>query len=96
MKEYNYKEIGQLCQQFRKKYIKKSLVEAGKEIGVSKQSVSMFENGNSRSLKVFLWYIYNGLDILGNTGELTDDKRKQSNERMDDTRIKKIYQRGDP
>ena len=62
-KKEKLEEIGRLCKKYRR--IKKiRQIDIAKDLGVSISTISLFENGKSDSLYVFLAYIKN--DIITN------------------------------
>jgi transcriptional regulator with XRE-family HTH domain len=68
---YDYKKLGLLCKEFRCKKLKKTQSEVAEELQLTISSISMFENGNSRSADILLYYLINGFpanllhDIIG-------------------------------
>ena len=57
---YDYKKLGLLCKEFRCKKLKKTQSEVAEELQLTISSISMFENGNSRSADILLYYLING------------------------------------
>ena len=56
------KNIGTICKNHRERLgITQNRV--AKDVGCSVKNVSAFENNRNRSLRVFCWYLFNGLDI---------------------------------
>ena len=68
---YDYKKLGLLCKEFRCKKLKKTQSEVAEELQLTISSISMFENGNSRSTDILLYYLISGFpanllnDIIG-------------------------------
>lgn len=68
---YDYKKLGLLCKEFRCKKLKKTQSEVAEELQLTISSISMFENGNSRSSDILLYYLISGFptnllkDIIG-------------------------------
>lgn len=68
---YDYKKLGLLCKEFRCNKLKKTQSEVADDLQLTISSVSMFENGNSRSTDILLYYLINGFpanllkDIIG-------------------------------
>ena len=57
------KRLGKACQRFRQKQgISQSTV--ANETGYSVENVSAFECGKNDNSKIFLWYLYHGLDTV--------------------------------
>ena len=57
---FDYKKLGLLCKEFRCKKLKKTQSEVAEELELTVSSISMFENGNSRSCDILLYYLVNG------------------------------------
>lgn len=68
---YDYKKLGLLCKEFRCKKLKKTQSEVAEDLQLTISSISMFENGNSRSADILLYYLISGFptnllrDIIG-------------------------------
>ncbi len=60
---YDYKKIGLYCKEFRVHYLKMTQSEVAEELNLTVSSVSMFENGNSKSFDILLFYLINGLPV---------------------------------
>lgn len=62
MKNISLKQIGYVCYSFRriKGYRQKDIAD---DLGMSEQSISLFENGKNNSATILLWYIRHGLTI---------------------------------
>jgi len=61
MQKINYKTLGRYCQKFRSETLKKTQKDVADDTGLVVTSISMFENGHSRSSDLLLWYILKGL-----------------------------------
>lgn len=57
---YDYKKLGLMCKEFRCKKLKKTQSEVAEDLQLTISSISMFENGNSRSTDILLYYLING------------------------------------
>jgi transcriptional regulator with XRE-family HTH domain len=57
---YDYKKLGLLCKEFRCNKLKKTQGDVAEELGLTVSSISMFENGNSRSSDILLFYLISG------------------------------------
>ena len=57
---YDYKTLGLLCKNFRCNILKKTQSEVAEELQLTISSISMFENGNSKSTDILLYYLING------------------------------------
>lgn len=60
---FNYKKLGQLCKEFRVEYLKMTQSQVADELKLTVSSISMFENGNSRSSDILLFYLFKGLPL---------------------------------
>ena len=56
--------LGLLCRQIRGLTGKKQS-EVAKDLDLTPQSISLFENGRLDSIYILSWYIENGLDLSG-------------------------------
>ena len=60
---FNYKKLGYICREFRVKYLRMTQGQVAEELGLTVSSISMFENGNSRSTDILLFYLLKGLPV---------------------------------
>lgn len=60
---YDYKKIGSYCREFRVNCLKMTQSEVANEMGLTVSSISMFENGNSKSLDILMFYLIKGLPM---------------------------------
>ena len=60
---YDYKKIGLYCKKFRANCLKMTQSEVAEELNLTVSSISMFENGNSKSFDVLLFYLIKGLPV---------------------------------
>lgn len=56
------KNIGTICKNHRE-ILGITQNQVAQAVGCSVKNVSAFENGRNRSLRVFMWYVFNGLEI---------------------------------
>jgi transcriptional regulator with XRE-family HTH domain len=61
---YDYKKLGLMCKEFRVKYLKITQSEVADELQLTVSSISMFENGNSRSSDILLYYLIKGFPSI--------------------------------
>lgn len=59
----NYKKLGQFCKEFRIDFLKMTQKEIADELDLTVSSISMFENGNSRSPDILLYYMTKGFPV---------------------------------
>lgn len=57
----NYEKLGKVCKTYREKVLHLTQKEVAEKLNLSISSISMFENGNSRSTEIILFYIKLGL-----------------------------------
>ncbi len=57
---YDYKKLGLMCKKYRRSKLKKTQSEVAEDLQLTISSISMFENGNSRSADILLYYLING------------------------------------
>lgn len=60
---YDYKKLGRYCKNFRTIHLKMTQSEIADELNLTVSSISMFENGNSRSSDILLFYLIKGLPV---------------------------------
>lgn len=56
------KKIGKICKQFRENR-NIILLKVAKDTGYDISTISKFESGANDNLRIFLWYIINGLSV---------------------------------
>lgn len=56
------KDIGNICRHHRER-LGITQNQVAKDVGCSVKNVSAFENNRNRSLRVFCWYLFNGLEL---------------------------------
>lgn len=56
--------LGLWCRQIRERRGKRQS-DVAKELDLTPQSISLFENGRLDSIYILSWYIENGLDLSG-------------------------------
>lgn len=56
------KELAKKCKKYRQS-IGKYQQDVAQETGYSVENISAFETGRNDNLRIFLWYIDNGMDI---------------------------------
>lgn len=57
------RDLGATCRRFRKS-IDKKLSDVARDTGYTLQNISAFERGKNNNMKIYLWYINNGLDYF--------------------------------
>ena len=60
---FDYKKLGRYCKDFRTIQLNMTQSEVADALNLTVSSISMFENGNSRSSDILLFYLIKGFPV---------------------------------